>query len=63
LNAGWQTAETREMPPKEAGETFGYSALGADEFPQPLILFGCSCLQVKYDQYPEKPVSLIAQKI
>jgi len=51
------------MPPKEAGETFGYSALGADEFPQPLILFGCSCLQVKYDQYPEKPVSLIAQKI
>lgn len=44
------------------GRTFGYSTLGVNEFLRLLASFGCDCLHVEYDQYPESHVSLIARK-
>jgi len=44
------------------GETFDYSTLGVNEFLRLLLVFGCTCKHVEYDQYPENHVFIIAQK-
>ena len=57
------TGGPQEISGGFAGETFDYSSLGVDEFLRLLVEFGCSCKHVEYDQYPEKHVYIIAQKI
>ncbi|MFZ4680990.1 MAG: class I SAM-dependent methyltransferase [Terrimicrobiaceae bacterium] len=54
--------EAEEITGSFEGQTFGYSTLGVDEFLRLLMLFGCSCLHVEYDQYPENHVYIIARK-
>lgn len=44
------------------GQTFDYSTLGVNEFLRLVMAFGCTCLHVEYDQYPEQHVYVIAQK-
>jgi SAM-dependent methyltransferase len=45
------------------GQTFDYSTLGVNEFLRLLIEFGCTCKHLEYDQYPQKHVCIIAQKL
>jgi predicted TPR repeat methyltransferase len=45
------------------GQPLGYSTLGVERFVALLHQFGCHCLHVEYDQYPEKHVYLIARKV
>ncbi|MEZ4870582.1 MAG: class I SAM-dependent methyltransferase [Caldilineaceae bacterium] len=45
------------------GLDFGYSTLGVDAFLQILAEQQCTCRHLEYDQYPEKHVYIIAQKI
>lgn len=45
------------------GQNFGYSTLGVEEFVRILHTAGCFCRHVEYDQFPEKHVVVIGQKI
>lgn len=45
------------------GEDFEYSTLGEVEFIRILRECGCLCRHLEYDQWPEKHVHLIAQKV
>lgn len=45
------------------GENFDYSTLGVEEFLRLLMEFGCLCKHVEYDQFPEKHVYMIGQKL
>lgn len=45
------------------GQTFDYSTLGVDAFLEILSQQHCTCRHLEYDQYPEKHVYIIAQKI
>lgn len=44
-------------------QDFEYSTLGVDAFLKILVEHQCTCLHVEYDQYPEKHVYIIAQKV
>lgn len=45
------------------GQDFEYSTLGVDAFLQILMEQHCTCRHLEYDQYPEKHVYIIAQKV
>jgi SAM-dependent methyltransferase len=45
------------------GQNFEYSTLGIHAFLKILDQQGCTCLHLEYDQYPEKHVYIIAQKV
>jgi len=45
-----------------AGQTFDYSTLGVNEFLRLIGKFGCSCMHLEYDQFPENHVCIIARK-
>jgi SAM-dependent methyltransferase len=45
------------------GEDFSYSTLGVEGFVAILQDCGCFCRHVEYDQYPEKHVYIVGQKI
>lgn len=45
------------------GQDFDYSTLGTNLFLQILHEQNCTCLHLEYDQYPERHVYIIAQKI
>lgn len=45
------------------GLDFDYSTLGVDTLMQILTQHQCTCRHLEYDQYPEKHVYIIAQKI
>jgi SAM-dependent methyltransferase len=45
-----------------AGQTFDYSTLGVNEFLRLISEFGCSCMHLEYDQFPENHVYIIARK-
>lgn len=45
-----------------AGQTFGYSTLGMEEFVRILASAGCFCRHVEYDQFPEIHVVVVGQK-
>ena len=45
------------------GQDFDYSTLGVDAFLRILTEHNCTCRHLEYDQYPEKHVYIIAQKI
>jgi hypothetical protein len=45
------------------GQDFDYSTLGVDTFLRIITEHNCTCRHVEYDQYPEKHVYIIAQKI
>lgn len=55
-------ADAGEITGSFEGHTFGYSTLGVNEFLRLLAFFGCECLHVEYDQYPERHVYLVARK-
>lgn len=44
------------------GQDFEYSTLGVDAFLKLLMDNHCTCRHLEYDQYPERHVSIIAQK-
>ncbi len=44
------------------GQTFDYSTLGVNEFLRLLSEFGCSCMHLEFDQFPENHVCIIARK-
>ena len=45
------------------GQTFEYSTLGVETFLKILAECRCTCRHLEYDQYPERHVYIIAQKI
>jgi SAM-dependent methyltransferase len=45
------------------GQDFDYSTLGVDAFLRILTEHNCTCRHLEYDQYPEKHVYIVAQKI
>lgn len=45
------------------GQNFEYSTLGIEAFLQILAEQHCTCRHLEYDQYPERHVYLIAQKV
>lgn len=45
------------------GQNFDYSTLGVDAFLRILTEHNCTCRHLEYDQYPEKHVYIVAQKI
>lgn len=45
------------------GQDFEYSTLGVDAFLRILTEHHCTCRHLEYDQYPEKHVYIIAQKV
>ncbi|HBB31293.1 MAG TPA: class I SAM-dependent methyltransferase [Cyanobacteria bacterium UBA8803] len=45
------------------GQDFDYSTLGVDAFLRILAECHCTCRHLEYDQYPEKHVYIIAQKV
>ena len=55
--------EAGEITGSFAGQDFGYSTLGVEEFVRLLRAFGCRCRHVEYDQHPENHVCIIAQRI
>jgi hypothetical protein len=54
--------EPGEVAGEICGKAFAYSTLGVREFVWLLSEFGCSLRYLDYDQYPEKHVTIIAQK-
>lgn len=54
--------ERGEITGSFGGRTFGYSTLGVNGFLRLLASFGCDCLHLEHDQYPESHVSIIARK-
>jgi SAM-dependent methyltransferase len=45
------------------GQDFDYSTLGVDAFLRIITEHNCTCRHLEYDQYPEKHVYIVAQKI
>lgn len=54
---------TGEVAGSFQGQNFEYSTLGVDAFLQILVENHCTCRHLEYDQYPEKHVYIIAQRV
>lgn len=55
--------QSSEISGSFQGQDFEYSTLGVDAFLKILREHHCTCRHLEYDQYPEKHVYIIAQKI